>query len=78
MDERIERARLLYECVAFCGDSTGLTAADRELDGVEAAVASAQEASTIAEARLPALTPSRVRPRRREPAYTYIGAMNRQ
>ena len=35
-DERTERARLLYERLVFNGESGGLSAADRELDGVEA------------------------------------------
>jgi hypothetical protein len=35
MDSRIERSRLLYERLAFYGDSSGLPIAERELDGVE-------------------------------------------
>lgn len=35
-DERVERARLLYEQAVFGGDPGGLSAADQELDAVEA------------------------------------------
>jgi hypothetical protein len=38
-DDRIEAARLLYERAVFTGDADALTTADRELDGVEAALA---------------------------------------
>jgi hypothetical protein len=36
VDGRIEQARLSYERMAFAGDSGGLAAAERDLDGVEA------------------------------------------
>ncbi|WIM99702.1 tetratricopeptide repeat protein [Actinoplanes oblitus] len=42
MDSRIERSRLLYERIAFDGDSSGLQIAERELDGVEADLALAR------------------------------------
>jgi tetratricopeptide (TPR) repeat protein len=35
-DERVDRARLLYQRAIFDGDASGLTLADRELDAVEA------------------------------------------
>jgi tetratricopeptide (TPR) repeat protein len=41
-DERIERAGLLYERFVFGGDATMLSAADRELDAVEADLALAR------------------------------------
>lgn len=41
-DERIERARLLYESFVFGGDVSVLAVADRELDGVEADLALAR------------------------------------
>lgn len=41
-DERIERARLLYERFVFGGEAGVLTAADRELDAVEADLALAR------------------------------------
>jgi tetratricopeptide (TPR) repeat protein len=41
-DDRIERARLLYERAVFGGDATALATADRELDGVEADLALAR------------------------------------
>lgn len=39
MDERVERARLLYERAIFDGDATALETADRELDAAEADLA---------------------------------------
>ena len=42
MDERIERARLLYERAVFTGDAGALAEADRELDAVEADLAVAR------------------------------------
>lgn len=42
MDERIERARLLYERAVFGGDADVLSAAERELDAVEADLALAR------------------------------------
>ena len=42
MDERIERARLLYERAVFNGDTGALAEADRELDAVEADLAVAR------------------------------------
>jgi tetratricopeptide (TPR) repeat protein len=42
MDQRIERARLLYERAVFAGGDAPLTEADRELDGVEADLALAR------------------------------------
>ena len=42
MDERIERARLVYERAVFDGDAGGLAEADRELDSVEAELAVAR------------------------------------
>ncbi|QFY06541.1 tetratricopeptide repeat protein [Nonomuraea phyllanthi] len=42
VDTRLERARVLYEQAVFAGDATGLEAADRELDGVEADLALAR------------------------------------
>jgi tetratricopeptide (TPR) repeat protein len=36
VDERLERARVLYERAVFNGDADALAEADRELDGVEA------------------------------------------
>ena len=42
MDERIERARLSYEQAIFTGDSSGLAAADRDLDEVQADLALAR------------------------------------
>jgi tetratricopeptide (TPR) repeat protein len=41
-DERIERARLLYERFVFGGEASVLAAADRELDAVEADLALAR------------------------------------
>jgi hypothetical protein len=41
-DERIERARLLYERSIFDGDAGALVLADRELDAVEADLALAR------------------------------------
>jgi tetratricopeptide (TPR) repeat protein len=41
-DERIERARLLYERSIFAGDASALALADRELDAVEADLALAR------------------------------------
>ncbi|HUR06308.1 MAG TPA: hypothetical protein VM347_27425 [Nonomuraea sp.] len=41
MDERVERARLLYERAVFDGDATALDTADRELDAAEADLAPA-------------------------------------
>ena len=41
-DERIERSRLLYERALFDGDGSALTAAERELDSVEADLALAR------------------------------------
>lgn len=41
-EERIERARLLYECAVFGGDAGALASADRELDAVEADLALAR------------------------------------
>jgi tetratricopeptide (TPR) repeat protein len=41
-EERIERARLLYESSIFAGDVSALAAADRELDAVEADLALAR------------------------------------
>ena len=41
-DERIERSRLLYEQALFESDAGALTAAERELDGVEADLALAR------------------------------------
>ncbi len=41
-DERIERSRLLYEQALFESDGGALTAAERELDGVEADLALAR------------------------------------
>ena len=41
-DERIERARQLYERSVFGGDASALAAADRELDAVEADLALAR------------------------------------
>lgn len=41
-DARLERARLLYERMAFAGESSGLARAERELDGVEADLAVAR------------------------------------
>jgi tetratricopeptide (TPR) repeat protein len=41
-DERIERARLLYERFVFGGEASMLAAADRELDAVEADLALAR------------------------------------
>jgi hypothetical protein len=41
-DERIERARLLYESFVFGGEASVLAAADRELDAVEADLALAR------------------------------------
>ncbi|MFD1547163.1 tetratricopeptide repeat protein [Nonomuraea guangzhouensis] len=42
MDERIERARVLYERAVFDGDATALETADRELDAAEADLALAR------------------------------------
>jgi tetratricopeptide (TPR) repeat protein len=42
VDERIERARLLYERAIFVGDADVLSAAERELDAVEADLALAR------------------------------------
>jgi tetratricopeptide (TPR) repeat protein len=42
VDDPIERAKLFYEQMAFAGDSSGLATAERELDGVEAALALAR------------------------------------
>ena len=42
MDERIERARLLYERAVFNGDAAALDEADRDLDAVEADLALAR------------------------------------
>jgi tetratricopeptide (TPR) repeat protein len=42
VDERIERARLLYERAVFIGDARALSAAERELDAVEADLALAR------------------------------------
>jgi tetratricopeptide (TPR) repeat protein len=42
VDERIERSRLLYEQALFESDAGALTAAERELDGVEADLALAR------------------------------------
>src|SRR5262249_47894294 len=42
MDERIERARLLYEGAIFGEDYAGLSTAERELDAVEADLALAR------------------------------------
>jgi tetratricopeptide (TPR) repeat protein len=42
VDERVERARLLYERAVFNGDASALTEADRELDAVEADLALAR------------------------------------
>ena len=42
MDERVERARLLYERAIFDGDATALETADRELDAAEADLALAR------------------------------------
>src|SRR3954447_358402 len=42
VDERIERARELYERAVFGGDSTGLATAERELNAVEADLALAR------------------------------------
>jgi hypothetical protein len=42
MDERVERARLLYEKAVFGGDEGALTEADRELDAAEADLAVAR------------------------------------
>ncbi|WP_020578212.1 tetratricopeptide repeat protein [Actinopolymorpha alba] len=41
-DERIERARTLYEQAVFGGDASGLTRAERDLDAVEADTALAR------------------------------------
>lgn len=41
-DERINRAKLLYERAFFGGDASGLAIAERELDGVEADLALAR------------------------------------
>jgi tetratricopeptide (TPR) repeat protein len=41
-DQRIDRARLLYEGAVFGGEVDGLAVADRELDGVEADLALAR------------------------------------
>lgn len=41
-EDRIERARLLYEQAIFRGDGSGLAIANRELDGVEADLALAR------------------------------------
>lgn len=41
-DERIERAKLLYERAVFGGDAGGLATAERELSGVEADLALAR------------------------------------
>src|SRR5450755_1707084 len=41
-EDRIERARLLYERAVFGGDAGALATADRELDGVEADLALAR------------------------------------
>lgn len=42
MDERVRRARLLYERAVFTGDGGGLAQADRELDAAEADLAIAR------------------------------------
>ncbi|WP_214414386.1 tetratricopeptide repeat protein [Sphaerisporangium fuscum] len=42
MEERIERARELYERAVFGGDPSGLEPAERDLDGVEADLALAR------------------------------------
>lgn len=42
VDERIERSRLLYERALFESDAGALTAAERELEGVEADLALAR------------------------------------
>ena len=42
MDERVERARLLYERAVFNGDTGALAEADRELDAAEADLAVAR------------------------------------
>lgn len=42
MDDRLERAKTLYEQSVFGGDASALVAADRELDGVEADLALAR------------------------------------
>jgi tetratricopeptide (TPR) repeat protein len=42
VDERIERARVLYERAVFDGDATALETADRDLDAVEADLALAR------------------------------------
>jgi tetratricopeptide (TPR) repeat protein len=41
-EDRIERARLLYERAVFAGDTSALATADQELDGVEADLAMAR------------------------------------
>jgi tetratricopeptide (TPR) repeat protein len=41
-DDRIDRARVLYEQAVFGGDNDALASADRELDGVEADLALAR------------------------------------
>ncbi len=41
-EDRIERARLLYERAVYCGDASALATADRELDAVEADLALAR------------------------------------
>jgi hypothetical protein len=42
VDERVERARLLYELAVFGGDAVALAEADRELDAAEADLALAR------------------------------------
>ena len=42
MDERVRRARVLYERAVFTGEAGQLAAADRELDGAEADLAMAR------------------------------------
>ena len=41
-EERLQRARLLYEQAVFRGDSSAIVTAERELDGVEADLALAR------------------------------------
>ena len=42
MDDRIERARLLYERAVFSGDAGALAEADRQVDAAEADAALAR------------------------------------
>ena len=55
-EDRIERARLLYERAVFGGDADALATADRELDAVEADLALARWATEVVPAVRAAIT----------------------